>query len=282
MRLGYAFILSLAGLCRAGQFGVIPSDAAHISASETHEFLQMICPGHETTAGCSVCPDEMPPSAQTWEMHTVTFGHFLAPKSEDALVSGFGCEPHVNLMSGSYLFTKQGASWRKVWYSSGEDGDDCKKLPGSAGRDLLVCEGSDMHQGVADWFLYTMDPGQDPAKQENGPLQVFFDVNDTLGSCQALPGGAMTSGRIESVSFVPVAGRHAIRIVIVARLGKAVVPEDAMASCQPGSKNRLAIATVPRRYRFVFDGRKISPAPGNPPTDYNVAVAPATSWHKTN
>jgi hypothetical protein len=281
MRLPHG-VLSLAVLCHAGQFGVIPSDAAHMSPDEARSFLHMICPGDETTAGCSVCPPEMPPSAQTWELRTVTFGHFLAPKSEDALVSGFGCEPHVNLMSGSYLFTKQRASRRKVWYSAGEDADDCKKLPGSDGRDRLVCEGSDMHQGVADWFLYTMDPGQDPQKQENGPLEVFFDVNDTLGSCQTLPEGAMTSSRIESVSFVPVPTHHATRIIVLARLGKAVVPEDAMASCQPGSKNRLDIATVPRRYRFVFDGRKVTPTPGNPPTEYNVAVAPATSWHKKN
>jgi hypothetical protein len=277
MRMLTPAVFLLVALCHAGQWSSIVPDAAHASPAETRLFLEKICKGHETATGCSVCPEEMSPSAETWEVRSVTYGHFLAPTSEDALVGGFGCEPHVNLMSGSYLFTKAGPSWRKVWYNAGELADDCKKLTGSDGRDRLVCEGSDMHQGVADWFLYWIDPGRDPRKEENGPLELFFGVNDTLGSCVYLPGGAIATGKIESVSFVP-SPAPSVRILVTARVGKAEVPDKAMESCHPGPQNRLAITTVQRNYDFVFDGRGVVPRRGNPPTDNGRAIAPTTSY----
>ena len=75
-------------------------------------------------------------------------------------MSGTGCEPHVNGFSGAYLFTEEKSSWRRVWYAAAENASDCKKLTGSDGRDLLICEGADMHQGVGDFFLYLLDAGQ--------------------------------------------------------------------------------------------------------------------------
>lgn len=278
MRLLCAGIFFMTALCHAGHWGSIASDAARLTPAETHVFLEKICSGHETAAGCSVCPDDMPPSAQTWDVQAVTYGHFLSPKSDDALVSGFGCEPHVNLMSGSYLFTKQSSSWRKVWYSPGELAADCRKLPAADGRDLLACEGSDMHQGVADYFLYTIDPGRDPRKQENGPLDLFFAVDDSFGSCVNLPDGSMAAGRIESVSFAPQPALHAVRIVVAARLGKAVLPDGVMENWQATHKNGLAIVTLQKRYEFLFDGYKVEPRRGNPPTESSRAIAPTTSY----
>ena len=278
MRRWNAGVFFAAMLCNAAQWGVIPSDAAHVSPAEKRAFLADICPGHESDAGCSVCPEEMPPSAQNWELRTAIFGHFQSPTSEDALVSGFGCEPHSNLMSGAYLFTKQGSSWRKVRYTAAENADDCKKLPGSDGRDLLVCESSDMHQGVADWFLYLMDAGRGQSRNEDGPLQVFFGIEDSFGSCVNLADGGMTTGRIESVSFVPASTVPSVRIIVTARLGKAVLPDKAMKKCQPGREKGVTLTTVPRRYVFLLDGRKITPARGNPPMESTVAVAPKTSY----
>ncbi len=224
-------IFVVAAYCHAAQLGAIPSDAAKVSAAEAQQFLEMICPGHASATGCSVCPPETPFSAQSWNLETITFGHYLGPASEDAFVSGFGCEPHSNGMSGAYLFTKEGSSWRKVWYGAGENASDCKKLTGSDGRDLLVCEGADMHQGVGDWFLYLLDAGQDPSKREDNTLDIFFGVDDSLGGCTQLPDGAVVSGAIESVSFSPAKAPHAVRISVTARLGKAAIPAKILSDC---------------------------------------------------
>ena len=244
----------------------------------------MICPGDASTGGCAVCPPEMPQSAQNWRLRTITFGQFLGPKSEDALVAGVGCEDHANLMSGAYLFTKAGSSWRKVRYMAGMNADDCKKLPGSDGRDRLVCEAADMHQGFSDVFLYLLDPGRDPHDRDEDSLGVFLDVTDSLGSCVALSDGTVLKGEIESVSFAPAREPHAVRITVATRLGKAVIPEKIMTACdQSDRKTKVIVATIARRYEFLFDGQKIVPLPGNPALQSGVmAEAPTTSYHSSH
>jgi hypothetical protein len=76
------------------------------SPREALHFLEMICPGDASKEGCAVCPLEMAPSAQNWQLRTITFGQFLAPKSEDALVAGVGCEDHANLTIRGLPFHK--------------------------------------------------------------------------------------------------------------------------------------------------------------------------------
>jgi hypothetical protein len=270
--------LFLASLCYGGQ-NSIPSDAVRVSPQEAQHFLEMICPGKASADACAVCPPEMPKSSQQWELRSMTFGQFLAPKSEDVLVAGMGCEDHAHLMSGAYLFTKQGSSWRKVRYNPGWNADDCKKLPGSDGRDRLVCEATDGHQGFADSFLYLLDPGRDPRERENNSLDVFLDATDSLGSCVALPDGTVLSGKIESVTFDPAEEAHAVRITVATRLGKAIIPEKTMFACdQSDCKRKPTVTTVLRRYEFHFDGQKVVPLPGNPPVTSGVAEAPTTSY----
>jgi hypothetical protein len=221
----------------------------------------------------------MPQSAQTWDLRSIIFGHFLSAQSDDALVAGTGCEDHAHLMSGAYLFTRKESGWHKSWYEPGANADDCKKLTAADGRDLLACEASDMHQGIVDEFLYTMDPGEDPARQsDDGPLRLFLDVLDSLGSCAQLPDGTVRAGAIKSVSFTPDAS-GGVRIVIDTRLGKAAVPDQVLEKCDSGEKGPLEIETVPVRYEFRFDGRNIVPDPSNPLKDeFGGAAAPATTY----
>jgi hypothetical protein len=274
-------VLFVGTACYAGQWNSIPSDAAKVSPQEAQQFLEVICPADASADGCAVCPPEMPQSAQTWQLRTITFGQFLAPKSEDALVAGVGCEDHANLMSGAYLFTKQESSWRKVRYVAGANADDCKKLPGSDGRDRLVCEAADMHQGFGDSFLYLLDPGRDRRPEDNS-LEVFLDVTDSLGSCVALSDGTVLSGKIESVSFAPASEPHGTRITVVTQLGKAVIPERIISGCnQSNRKPKVTVATVARRYEFLFDGQKVVSLPGNPAMQNGVmAEAPTTSYRQ--
>jgi len=138
---GILFLATFLGVfCSGGQAELIPSDAAKTSPAEARQFVDMICPGQAIAMGCSNCPAETSSgdSGARWKVRTITFGHFLGANSEDALVSGSGCEDHADGYSGAYLLTKQGSSWRKVWYAPAEKAEDCKKLSGSDGRDLLV------------------------------------------------------------------------------------------------------------------------------------------------
>jgi hypothetical protein len=259
--------LILVVFCGLGWSQLIPSDAAETSWPEKQTFLQVICPGTE----CSPCPPETSLAGQSdFRLRTIIFGHFLGAGSEDALVGGSGCESHANGYSGVYLLTKNRSLWLKVWYNPHQNLDDCKKLTGSDGRDRLVCAASDMHFGVADSFLYLVDPGLDPDRQPD-TWDLFFTVDDSLGGCVKMPDGTTVTGEIESISFAPEPQPPAVRITANARLGKAQISDKILSACEQGAKP--SIATVSRRYEFLFDGKKILPDPKNPPID-----PPTTSY----
>jgi len=272
----------LGAFCPAAHSELIPSDAAQVSSDQTREFLDLICPADAQATGCSNCPEETSyPGHPAWKLDTITFGHFLGAKSEDALSGGSGCESHANGLLGTYLFTKDQAFWRKVWYDPRENTDDCKKLAASDSRDLLVCSAQDMHQGLGDSFLYLLDPGQDPDWKPQ-TLDIFFGVDDTVGGCVKMPDATTVSGTIEQVTFVPAPKPPQVRISVKARVGKAVIPDAVLNACYTGIPATPAIATVSLRYNFIFTGQKIVAAPGNPPTKYNFAVAPLTAYHPAN
>ncbi len=280
LKLGVLFVAALG--CR-GQWDagkLIRSDAAPLPAAEVHGFLEMICPGQTSDSGCRVCPKDTafapPASTQTWDLKAIIPGHFLSLTSDDAVVSGLGCEPHAAGMSGSYLFTRDGPAWRKVRYEAGVNAFDCKKMTGLDSRDRLVCAGSDMHQGFGDEFLCLLDPGNDTSRFD---IFFFFDVGDSLRGCVRLLDGTVLSGAIEQVEFAPLQEQRQVRIVVTARLGRAVVPNDIFRkTCAPGLSKGLRLATALRRYEFVFDGQDIVPAAGNPPLSHRSAVAPRTSY----
>ena len=150
-------------------------------------------------------------------------------------------------MRGAYLFTKDRSSWWKLWYSPGQNADNCKT-------------------------------SRDPKTREDDTLDVFFGLDDSLGSCLKLPDGNTVKGEIESVSFVP-ASSHTMRIIVTAPLGKAIIPDEVLSACDQSNNTQLpTLATVSLRYAFVIKGRRIVPQPGNPPTEYGFAVAPTTNY----
>ncbi len=110
-------------------------------------------------------------------------------------------------------------------------------------------------------------------------VDIFFGLDDSLGSCVRVPNGATVTGKIESVSFTPASAAHSLRIIVTAQLGKAAIPDRVLAACDQSNNTHLpTIATVSLRYKFILSGRKIVPQPGNPPTEYGFAVAPTTAY----
>src|SRR5580658_3354462 len=126
---------------------------------------------------------------------------------------------------------------------------------------------------MADWIGLLMDVGTHASRKMRETLTwaYFFGVTGTLAACFKLPDGDVDSGKIESVSFVSAPARHAVRIVVTARLGKAAIPDRIFGNCHV-LQDKLRIATVRRRYEFLFDGRRVVPSRTNPPTRYEAAI----------
>jgi hypothetical protein len=260
----------------------IPSDAARLSPSATERLLVQICPGHTSESGCDVCPKDTNGGGGKdrgkWEIKAVFSGHFVSPSSEDALVSGSGCEPHADDFGGSFLLAKRGPSWQKVRYVPGLIAFDCHKLTGSDGRDRLICGQADSWQGDQVSSVCIHDPGVDLTKTDTLDAQgraldnrgdCFFGVEDTTGGM----GKSFQRGFIQRVEFANIASRHQARIIVFARLGRANVPEEVVMKGATGAGPNPNIATLPRRYEFTFDGAKVLAAPNNPPLQ-----APVTSY----
>jgi hypothetical protein len=283
MKLSLFLVLAFACLGQWEPEKWIPSDAARLSPSATKGLLVQVCPGHNNDSGCDVCPKDANSGAGKWELKAVFPGHFVSPSSEDALVSGSGCESHADDFGGSFLLTKQGLSWHKVRYVAGLIAFDCHKLTGSDGRDRLICGKADSWQGDQVSSVCIHDPGVDLIETDTLDAQFarghaldnrgdcFFGVEDTTGGMAE----SFQRGFIQRVEFAGIPLTHRTRIVVFARMGRANVPEEVVTKGATGAGPNPTVATLPRRYEFTFDGAKVLPAPNNPPlqppvTSYSV------------
>jgi len=147
---------------------------------------------------------------------------------------------------------------------------DCKKLPARDFRDVLVCSARDAHAGVRDDFLDLLDFKRDAEEDQGNPI--FFLLNDSISNCAQ----QAVSGEIEQVKFKPLPGRR--EITVLARLGAADLTEAEVDYCQTHGASVLAmqLATVPRAFRFIFDGKTVKGEPGNPPMERGAALPPVT------
>jgi hypothetical protein len=209
---------------------------------------------------------------------------------DEALLTTTGaCEGHVSHFSGSFLLSKQGTRLHRVWYRPGYFATDCKKLRAKDGRDVLICQASDAHQGVAGEFLYLIDVVRnDPIT----PGKMFFNLTDTLNTCTKMPntdfqyvtGGFTYAGYIENVAFSPAGANGSVDIVVHARAGKAKLPDDVLDKCTLNSNGidenyKPVIVTRPLTFRFTYDGRTIAPAPDNPAAGTEEDIVPTTSYY---
>jgi hypothetical protein len=248
------------------------SDAVHLSAEQLHGFLQLICSGHAQAYSCEVCPNGTSLQNGRWDVAAVFFGHFLSPESQDALLSGIGCEAHASGSGGSFLLTRSAGTWRIVNYAAGRIAKDCEKVKGSDKREVLICAGSDSHTGIANQFLYLLDPRASDLSARG--LDIFFSVSDSLSSCTSMLQDSqrvVEGGKIDQVNFAYTAGADGVTIIVDAELGQAILSEATLESCnlhlKPGEEwLRPRLRTVRERFLFFFDGKIVTPSPGNPPT----------------
>jgi hypothetical protein len=91
----------------------------------------------------------------TWV--TVTYGHFLAPSSDDAALSGWAGETHPEFSGGTLLLTKKNGEWQPVWYKHAVITRYCQKFRAATGRDILFCEEEDGGMGHSYHILFKVD-----------------------------------------------------------------------------------------------------------------------------
>jgi len=96
---------------------------------------------------------------RTFHPKRVIFGHFLAPDSDDAGVSGSSTEGHPARWGGTLLLNKRDGAWVPIWYRSALIIDSCEKVALPSRREMLLCEDEDSGMGHALHYLYAVDLG---------------------------------------------------------------------------------------------------------------------------
>jgi hypothetical protein len=93
----------------------------------------------------------------TFHPEDVIFGHFLAPDSDDAAVSGWSAETHPLHWGGTLLLTRQHAIWKPQWYKSALIVHSCEKMATPEKREILLCEDENGGMGHQVHYLYAVD-----------------------------------------------------------------------------------------------------------------------------
>lgn len=160
-----------AGVVCAADFA---TEAKALKGVEAKPFEAVAC----GPKGCKVCPDG---TTGEMELRTILYGSFVSAHSEDALITTGGCEPHAMNFGGAVLITSKNGKWQKIWYEPGLIADQCRKVKGSDGREILVCLGTYTGQGENDEVLYAVDVSKPTEKRQIN----LFGISDTTMTCAA-------------------------------------------------------------------------------------------------
>jgi len=189
----------------------IPADLAPELAQQLG-FLSDLCNvamhyelegAHRVHVGCRTCPPFEGPSAVSdgriavdgkdfFELELFIIGHFTAANADQRLAVFDGCEPHSANRGGSLIAERTGDKFRSLRYLSGLHPQACQAYQRPDGRDLAVCEFSDVHQSTATDRLSVLDFTVDPPKEQS---LLSFTNQDP---CQTEPGTRSTEEAIES------------------------------------------------------------------------------------
>ena len=159
---------------------------------------------------CPVCPAEsaeggLAHNTRGWSYHSALLGHFTQASTQEAIVRIQGCEPHASDFGGDFLLRLQAGHWTPIRYISGGILDDtCQLLNWTAGRNALVCDHADMHQGVGEESvsLLTLEP------QEQVPGTTgadFLSLTDDSSLCPGQHPQTFTQTSVDAVHLLPAA-----------------------------------------------------------------------------
>jgi hypothetical protein len=244
-----------------------PSDSQSPRLAGGVELLRAVCRGDIVTGkelGCAHCPPDsgFPTMSMTWSLESVTFGHFLSPASDDAVLWMTGCEPHSENFGGAVLLTTNSGTWSMLWYRPGVQVKRCHKLPLSNGREILVCIGTFGGQGNNFTNIYVEDllNPKPVLMAENGDGEnTVFSALDNTWTCGWDDHGRVTITTIDRVEFLT--GKSGVPLLsITASSGEGRAKPEGQLPCVPG-QDPARPATKTFRIDFEFDGKAYNELP---------------------
>jgi|SoiMethySBSTD1v2_1073268.scaffolds.fasta_scaffold424105_2 hypothetical protein len=160
----------------------------------------------QVEVGCSCCPpfDGCGPVSGgqprgnadgAFPAVTRTAGSFTKPGVQELAVTFDGCEPHAGNYGGTMLYRKQQDAWVVASYTSGMHPQRCQPYRLREGRDVLICEWSDAHQGTGSQNVFVYDFAA-PDRECWTDLAGFVDDSFL---CEGEPGKPLTWSTLDRV-----------------------------------------------------------------------------------
>jgi hypothetical protein len=234
----------------------IPGDAFPApSPKEQAAMLAGACEGKVDGGACDMCPQGSSVGGGGFTLKKVILGHFLGPRSTDALVTASGCEQMHASVGWGFLLTRREKEWQAVDEVLGLELDHCHRMAFRSGRDLLVCEDYRMEsfqlmQSVTAVF----------AKGESIAFRNLLTAADTTRLCDQQ--SRVQKARIEKVEFRDQNGDGIEQVSFTASLGTMADSERRRKICadiDDGKfKARRPEPPVRKSYKidYQFDGRQ--------------------------
>lgn len=255
---------------------IFPSDTRDPRQVGGAELLEAVCPGAVETGKGISCVADCPPQTDfagehmSRSLEAVTFGHFRAPTSDDAVLWIAGCESHSANFGGAVLLTRILGKWSMVWYKSGIVAERCHKVLRRDRRDILVCLGTYGGQGITVTDLYVEDfLNPKPTLMAGGADDgTFFEVSDNTANCGSpqvddAPGpDPVIRGHIDAVQFTRRGGMTIVSVA--ARSAEKTFTRREAAACRSGDSDVLPSA---KKYsmEFQYDGASFKPTASSIP-----------------
>ena len=250
-----------------------PDDGRPPGQKTGREYLQAVCPGHvslSTKIGCGEhCPSFTSFGAFgdnfEWYVEKIIQGHFLSPRSDDAVLSMTGCEPHSANFGGTILLSRNAGAWKMLWYRAGVDTSNCHKLRLKDGRNILLCLGQAGGQGNITTDLYLEDLLNPTPSLMAGSGSAFFSMFDDTLTCgfnliddnKADP---LTLGVIDKVELGDVTRNARPSLSVTVRFGRrSMTPEEVQAcigQLRSGDPSSFMPPAKTYRLEFIFDGEQ--------------------------
>ncbi|MEZ2346093.1 hypothetical protein [Terriglobus sp. RCC_193] len=204
----------------------------HASVDAKKVIVCRTCPPGSDFAGESSGPDE------GWSNGGVLTGSFTAPGMQEALMRASGCESHANNMGGDFLFRRNGSKWSLIRYAKSAIADDkCLKALWGEGRDAVICESADIHQGIASSGvqLMTFDaaPPSPPKDKEIYRKVNFVVTEDGSGNCgfpMGNPQQTMQFDKVDRAYLVPT-NTSRPNVIVKVTLARAKAGKRGVATC---------------------------------------------------
>ena len=200
---------------------------------------QLTCPvplrsGQGDSITCDACPTGSdfapragdPASAHEgwWTLTDTVLGHFSAPGADEAVLHAEGCESHADGLGGDFLLRRQQGDWHVVRYVHALPGSRCHALRMSSGRDALLCQTSDMHQGIIEDAVGLFTIGNKGAPDpDSGEDSVLLYTTDETETCADDHAGNLTVrvGNVTAVDLLPPGPNGLQDVRVRAKLGMA-------------------------------------------------------------